>query len=356
MDQSQLFNNRAYLFEVPPTEDENFELIKKIFSSLDESPPIKSAQFITSTSNYDIYKVSAANKLFNLKLSFSDQCSTIHRENKNLKLIDYPIAPKSLQSGKIKIGEQIHYSITSFENADKVSDVGRFYLMENLNFFLDSYSIINKSKNPNNKFIESLTDYFEHSQIEDGFFSHALDAIDQYFDLELIKTLFSDIHTEASDIYDVSIFEKDYFCHGDLIINNIITRNNLFKFINFDYSHAGNPMIDLSKIILSIGLKHSDKKSFINEFCSKINYKFNQKEYDVCEAMNLLLLLYKHIIDFMYEVYMFESERQGEICRIVADYTQNLNNFIKLPFFHKYSDFISKTITQPILNISPKKV
>lgn len=350
MDQSQLFSKRAYVFDgSDKNTDSELELVKKIFSSLETPISVESVKLKGSTHSYDLYKVVSGSQVYALKISFADECRVIHRENSILCSIKHPVAPRAIISGEIKIGENIQYSIMSHEQSDKVSEMGRAYLIENFESFCESYKSLRESDPPQNTLTEAISDILDLSSLENNFLETSIEAIEIHTDKQKVKSLFSDIKTEISSSFNSEILDRHDFCHGNLSIDNIICRGNSFKMINFDYAHRGNVMFDLSRLILSIGCRGNQKTQLIRKFCSKTGVELNEGEYSHCEKMNLLLLLHNLAINYLYEVYMFDSSREANICSIVNEFAQNYKNFSKLRSFEKHRDFISRTVIEPIV-------
>jgi len=350
MDQSQLFSKRAYVFDgSDKNTDSELELVKKIFFSLESPIKIENIKLKESTHSYDIYKAVSESKAYTLKLSFADDCKAIHRENDILNSIECSVAPTAITSGQIKIGENIQYSIMSHEQSDKVIELGRGFLVENFKSFCQSYKILRENDPPQNSISEVIGDLFDLSNLENNFLETSIEAIESYTDKQKIKSLFSDIKTEIASSFDSGVLDRHDFCHGNLCIDNILCRNNTFKMINFDYAHRGNVMFDLSRLILSIGCSGNQKTQLIREFCSETGVEFNESEYNSCEKINLLLVLHNLAINYLYEVYMFDSAREINICNIINEFAQNYKNFHKLRLFEKHRDFISRTVIEPIV-------
>ena len=350
MDQSQLFSKRAYVFDgSDKNTDSELELVKKIFSSLDTPINIESIKLKESTHSYDLYKAVSKSRVYTLKISFDDKCKVIHRESDILSSIECPVAPTAITSGQIKIGENIQYSIMSHEQSDKVIEMGRAYLIENFKSFCQSYKILRENNPPQNTLTEVIGDIFDLSNLENNFLETSIDSIESHSDKQKIKSFFSDIKKELSSSFDSGVLDRHDFCHGNLCIDNILCRNYAFKMINFDYAHRGNVMFDLSRLILSIGCSGNQKTQLIRKFCSETGVELNESEYDSCEKINLLLLLHNLAINYLYEVYMFDSAREINICNIINEFAQNYKNFHKLRLFEKHKEFISKTVIEPIV-------
>jgi len=352
MDQSQIFSRRAYVFQGKEEEAQiGEEFIKKIFLNLDNPINIINSSLIDATPSYDVYKASSQTKNYQLKLSFADSCPVLQRESHALSRVKNLVCPTYIQNGKLKIGEDIIFSVSSHEAASAISSVGRGVLIQGFSSFCDTYKKLQQNEKPQNNFIECVGDIFELGELEKNFIEEAVESMDNHTGKNKVYELFFDIKKEATSIYDPSIFDKNDFCHGNLTIYNIIERGGLFKLINLDYAHRGNFLTDLSRLMLSLGIKGNAKTQLIRLFCEKTGLAFNPKEYELCEKMNALITLHQLSMDYLYEVYMFNSTRELKICNLINDYAQNFADFCRLPFFEKYKQFISQTIMEPIVGI-----
>ena len=154
-----------------------------------------------------------------------------------------------------------------------------------------------------------------------------------------------------SSIYDTSVLESSYFCHGSLGLENILYREGAFKLRDFSKSFSGHYFLDLSHLLLQLGVKGSDKKILIKKYCDYMGFDLDRNEYKTCEKINILILLCELIINYFIEIYIFESSRPLELCKIAALYVQNFDQFCRFDFFSDYKSFLTKNITYPIIGV-----
>jgi hypothetical protein len=350
MDQSQIFLNRAFVFKNQNLNSDSQEnLIKEIFIKQGTPINVQKTKFLYTTVDYDCYKVFCQDRFYNLKLSLSPECPILTREASALKLLDSQIAPKLVSHGIIKIGDEMSFLISSHENSENVLDLGRGYLLDNFHEFVNTYELLFKKEPPNLTLASSIGERFKAADLKESFLENSISALAEHSDIQSITELFKDIEKEISNLYNVSVLDKGHFCHGDLRLKNIITRNSYFKMVNWGHCFSGNVFLDLSKLMISIGTKGNDKTQLIRGFCERIGIEYIIEDYNLCEKISLLLTMHQLIVDYLYEVYMFESVRRLEICHIINDFTQNFNNFCRFPFFNKKKDFLAQLITEPIV-------
>ena len=350
MDQAKLFSGRAFVFQ-SPEEDSSIDkvLVDKIFQNLPEPIKIIRLELLYSAEDFDCYEAVSSDRFYNLKISFSDEALNLKKEANNLQLIKNQIAPKYISYGQIKVGETITYLITSQEQSHVVSDLGRNFLIENFSGFLFSWRKLLENKPPEYNLRDNTSDLFSRSDIKENFFEDAYEAVSMNIDLIKVNSLFDEIKQNLSGIYDSSLLESSYFCHGSLELENILYREGYFKVRNFNKSFSGHYFLDLSHLLLQLGVKGSQKNKLIKTYCDYMDFEFDQNKYKICEKVNILILLCELIINYFIEIYIFESSRPLKICKIAALYTQNFDQFCRFDFFSDYKSFLTKNITYPII-------
>jgi tRNA A-37 threonylcarbamoyl transferase component Bud32 len=352
MDQSQIFFNRLFVFSEETDDNAAHDpLIREVFQIYNPKLTVVNQKLLYSTLDFDCYRVASEDRVFNLKLSLDPDNEILIRESLNLKKITREIGPKVLYDGKINIGESVRVLISTQEISDNILDIGRGFLIENLKKFISSYKILQEKKAPKWKLSDNLDIAFKTTQIKDNFFEDALISLREHVNVDIILRLFSEIKREISTLYDTSIIDKDKFCHGDLRICNIVTRNNRFKMINWGKAYQGNPFLDISCLINSLGVRGELRSRMIAQICEDLNITYSQVEYNLCDKITSLLTLQQLIVDYLYEIYMFGGGNHIKICRIANDFSQNFSNFIQFPFFSENKNFLLKLLTEPVVGL-----
>ena len=351
VDQAKLFSGRAFVFQ-SLKEDSSFDkkIIDKIFHALPDPVKVNRIKLLYSAEDFDCYKVVSNDGCYNLKISFSDEAQGLKREADNLQLVEDQIVPKFVYFGQIKIGEPITCLVSSQEQSYMVSELGRDFLIKNFSSFLFSWKKLLNNTPPKYNLRDNTSDLFSRLDFKKNFFEDAYEAASNNYDLNKINSLVEKISETISNSYDSSILESSYFCHGSLDLKNILHRNGVFKLCNLDKSFSGHYFLDLSYLLIRLGVKGSHKKKLIKTYCDYMGFDFDQNKYKVCEKINILMLLCELIVNYFTEVYIFESSRPLELCNISSLYSQNFNQFRRFDFFSDYKTFLTKTILHPIID------
>ena len=198
---------------------------------------------------------------------------------------------------------------------------------------------------------DNINNVLSSLNIRDFFYDDAIEAIKVNLDLDKIDELTQDLSSELSNIYDISVLDRDYFCHGSLLLQNIIYRDGYFKFVNLENSFRGHYFLDYSQFLLDLGLDKNIKLKFAQMYCKSYALDYDADEYKLCEKVNILITLASILRDYLIEIYMFDSSRPLKICKIVALFGQYFDQFCRFKFFDKYKTFLTKTITNPVTGV-----
>jgi thiamine kinase-like enzyme len=353
MDLSNLFKNKAYV--VPShiaAEDSEIELVKTLLESLDKPIFAENIKFISETENYDVYKYESEGYSYCIKISLDPNCKEINHESKHLKKINSLIRPAYIKDGVVKVGDELRYIITSCENVENLNDLGRSYFLDNFDSFCDSYRLMQQSDKINVSYKDHLSEYFEMSQVE-NLMEDSLQSIKDYTNFPLINNIMKNMKNELMVRYDESFSNQKFICHGSLNGENIISKNGLFKFVNFGKCYSSHCFLDLNEIVIELGLPENIEFDLLETFCHKLNMDMSKdslKMYKKCQQIVLIKKGIQLIMSYLKEVYVFDSRRIGEILKISDKFSQSYNRYMTISHFKNNEDFILKTITEPILS------
>lgn len=353
MDLSNLFKNKAYV--IPShiaAEDSEIELVKTLLRSLDRPIFAENIKFIEETENYDIYKYDFQGNTYCIKISLDPNCKKINHESKFLKKINPSIRPEHVADGVAKIGDNLRYIITSYENAENLNDLGRSYFLDNFDSFCYSYSLMQESEKINTPYKDHLSQYFEMTRME-NLMEDSIQSIKNYTNFSLINEIMANMKNELMLCYDDSFSQQKFICHGNLNQENIISRNGLFKFINFDNCYSSHCFMDLSEIIIELGLPENLELDLLENFSFNLKIELNKEElllYKKCYQMALIKKGIQLMANYLKEVYVFSSRRSDEIVKISDKFSQSYDRYMSISHFKKNEMFILKTITEPILS------
>tara|TARA_R100000152_G_C6765011_1_gene189742 strand:+ start:455 stop:1519 length:1065 start_codon:yes stop_codon:yes gene_type:complete len=349
VDQAKLFSGRAFVFQSSKVDySSEKSLVEKIFKSLPQPVKVKDVKLLNSSVDFDCYKVFSKNKCYNIKISFSENCPSLVRESDSLRLVKNQVSPTLLHFDKINIGEEITYLISSQEQSYPLNDLGRGFLFENFSSFLFSWKKLLENDPPKYSIRDNISELLFNLNFKESFFEDAYEAASEMDKFDKVSSLINDINQNITTIYDSSVLESTHFCHGNLNHSNILWRNGLFKFCNFNKSFSGHHYLDLSQLILRLGISKTSKRKMIKEYSKYMDLDFNEKEYKLCEKINTLMILGEILVRYFTEIYIFESSRPVKFCEIITLFSQNLQEFSKFDFFSDYKSFLIKMISSPI--------
>lgn len=351
---SNLFQNKAYVVPQRIAEDDSeVELVQTLLRSLDEPILAQNIEFIVTTEDYDVFKYTHNNLTYCIKISLDENCPKILNECKVLVNINPLIRPQYIKDGVIKIGDSLRYLITSYENAESINELGRSYFLENFDSFCDAYLIMQDSKVSTISYKEYLSNYFNMADIENILTEDAIEGIKNYTNFNLIKEIMIDMQNELMLSYDNNLSEKKFICHGDLNMKNIISRNGLFKFINFENCYSSHCFFDLNNIMIELAIPENMEYNLLEKFCSIMHIEFNKdtlKLYKKCYEITLIIKGIKLMMDYLKEVYLYSSHRIDKIIEISDKFSQSYDRYMTISHFQNNKDFILKTLTEPILS------
>ena len=351
---SNLFQNKAYIIPIHIAKnDSEVELVKILLESLENPIFAENIEYISTTEDYDIFKYDYRNLNYCIKISLDENCKKIINESKILPNINYLIRPQYIQDGTIKIGDFIRYIITSYENADSLNELGRSYFLQYFDNFCHSYSLMQNSKISTISYKEYLSDFFTMTNLENTLTEDAINGIKNYTNFSLIKEIMNDMKNQLMHSYDEVFSEKKFICHGNLNMKNIISRNNLFKFINFENCYSSHCFLDLNELMIELAIPENMELNLLEKFCFNMKIDFNKdtiKLYKKCYEITLIKKAIHLFIDYLKEVYLYSSHRKDKIIEIDVKFSLSYDRYMTMPFFENNKDFILKTLTEPILN------
>lgn len=354
MSLSNLFENKAYVTNPKlNVEQHEIDLVNNILLSLKTPIQVSDLKLISVNDEYDTYKFTYDGFFYCLKISLDGESQALKQEAHCLENINETIRPLFFDYGKLKIGDNVCYLITSYENAESIFNLGRSYFIENFDNFCEAYSLMQESNKLPYLFKDYLKNVFESANIEEYFLEDSISSIKNYTDFDKIKEFLFNMRNEILTSYDESLMKSDYICHGNLNYNSIISRNGLFKFINYDRSMMCHCFFDFSQLIIELGIDEKLELLLLRRFCKSldIDYESNlglyKKYYEIAIRQKSIEI----VVDYLKEVYLYASLRKEKIIKICDRFSQSYNRFIKISYFNEHKEFLIKTLTEPIFNI-----
>jgi hypothetical protein len=349
-----LLKNKAYILPIhAESSDSEIELVKSLLNSLDEPIHPVDIKFIESTENYDVYRYSYRDSFYCIKVSLDKDCKPIQHEANYLNKINNLIRPKYIKDGTIKIGDDLRYIITSYEESESIQELGRSFLIKNFDSFCEAYGLMQNSAKLNTSYKQHISEYFQTSNISELLTADSIDAIKNYTDFNLLKKIMDDMKNELLVLHNESFEDKAFICHGSLNAKNIISRNNLFKFINFDNCYSSHCFFDLNELFIELAIPENLEYELLEKFCLNLKIAFNSNTlnlYKKCYQISLVKKAIELVTSYLKEVYLYSSERTDMIVNISDRFYNSYDRYMSIKYFKDNKDFIFKTLTEPILD------
>ena len=340
--------DRPYLFSLNQTDTENellaANLLKKIgFSSVED------VNFLDSQMDFDCFKATVDGQPRYFKYSFDGDGSFFAHEYSILKQLA-PFAPVAYKHGKTKYGEHLQYIVTSFESADTVTEFGISSLIESSDSFLYSFDKLQGVK-VDRTFTHYINDLFSRCDIEQ-LPEHSLAAIADHSNINSLRSILQILKNEIEYLSRQSFCKTSDFCHGKLNTDNILIRNNLFKFQHLQNGYMGNQLFDLCYLFINMGIPLEYQRQFAMDY-KALFPDFNQEqfieEYNSCFNLMIRLFVYETIFNYLCEIYLYESSRPAKILHMVSVFLRNEEALAMIPSLSQYNTFLVRDIMEPLI-------
>jgi thiamine kinase-like enzyme len=345
MNLKSVVKNTAFMFERVESKGEDFEIIDEIIRhcELGESSSIK---FIASNYNYDVYKAVINGYSYCIKYSLDVGYKGFEHEHDTLSSGKLAMQPQAFAHGIVKFGDEISYSVTSFENAETIYEGGRATVIENLETFMKCYFSLHNNNLPRTTLKTYLSNVFSECSVE-SLSEDIIELFQKDESFSTIKSIIEEIKTDLSSYYKIGVVDKKQFCHGNINSENILFRNDIFKFVNFTQSFCGNSYFDFAAIVIEFNLNETLEKEFFLEFIKNQNLEYSKVlwgEYKNCFNILIRVKMLKLLFDLIQETYEFEGSRPSKIFNIVNLFALNSESFTKIPAIQKHYSFIHDII------------
>ena len=340
--------DRPYLFSLTPRDSENELLVKNLLKKIGFSS-VEDVRFLDSQIDLDCLKMVIDGQLRYFKYSFDVESSFFAHEFDILKQLA-PFAPVAYKHGKIKYGEPLQYIITSCEVADTVSEFGVSSILEDSDSFLYSFDKL-RGVSVDRTFSHYISDLFTRCDI-DQFPEHSLAAIADHSNMSNLRSILQILKNEIEYLSRQSFCKTSEFCHGKLNTDNILIKNNLFKFQHLQNGYMGNQLFDLCYLFINMGIPLEYQRQFAMDYKS-IFPDFNQEqftvEYNSCFNLMLRVFVYETIFNYLCEVYLYESSRPAKILQMVSVFLRNEDALAMIPSLNQYTTFLIRDIMEPLI-------
>ncbi len=345
---------RPYLFSLDQRDSENELLVENLLKKIGFSS-VENVCFLDSKMDFDCFKAVVDGQIRYFKYSFDADSSFFAHEFAILKQLA-PFAPVAYKHGKTKYGEPLQYIFTSFEAADTVTEFGLSSILENSDSFLYSFDQM-RNVSVDRNFSHYINDMFVRCDIE-KLPEHSIAAIKSHSNLDNLRSILKILKNEIEYFSRQSLCKTSEFCHGSLCPDNILIKNNLFKFQHLQNGYMGNQLFDLCYLFINMGLPLEYQRQFAMDYKS-LFADFNQEkfteEYNFCFNLMLRLFVYETIFNYLCEVYLYENSRPAKILNMVSVFLRNEEVLAMIPSLNQYSTFLIRDIMEPLIGSGKNK-
>ncbi len=340
--------DRPYLFSLDRRDAENELLVENLLKKIGFSS-VEDVRFLDSKMDFDCFKAVVDGELRYFKYSFDADSSFFAHEFNILKQLA-PFAPVAYKHGKTKYGESLQYIVTSFESAETVTEFGLSSILENNDSFLYTFNQL-RSVSVDRTFSHYINDMFARCDINQ-LPEHSIAAIKSHSNMESLRSILDILKNEIEYLSRQSFCKTSDFCHGSLNPDNILIKNNLFKFQHLQNGYMGNQLLDLCYLFINMGTPLAYQKQFAMDYKSLFpdfdQDKFTE-EYNSCFNLMLRLFVYETIFNYLCEVYLYESSRPAKILQMVSVFLRNEEVLSMIPSLGQHSTFLIRDIMEPLI-------
>ena len=340
--------DRPYLFSLYQRDAENELLVENILKKIGFSD-VENVCFLDSKMDFDCFKATVDGQLRYFKYSFDLDSSFFAHEFNILKQLA-PFAPVAYKHGKTKYGEPLQYIVTSLENVDTLTEFGISSILENKDSFLYSFHQL-RSVSVDKTFSHHVSEIFARCDIN-KLPEHSIAAIKSHSNLDSLESILKILKNEIEYLSRQSLCKTSEFCHGNLCTDNILVKDNLFKFQHLQSGYMGNQLFDLCYLFINMGIPLEYQRQFSMDYKS-IFPDFNQdkfiEEYNFCFNLMIRLFVYETIFNYLCEVYLYENSRPAKILQMVNIFLRNKEALSMIPSLGQYSTFLIRDIMEPLI-------
>ena len=343
-------DQKAFIFCEKEFKKDDADFVKKCIISLSKIVNPINIRLISEKINYDSYYFESDGESYCIKISLDPSCAQLLNEIKFYKNSNLQITPKFFLGGKTKKFDNITYLITSYENSASIKEFGANFFIENFESFCHSYSLLSKADNKNTYSPRNKNSFFEKSDLKFYFGEETFSLMREDFNFEFVSMFLNFLFEKLKALMDQK-FDHEFVCHGNLKSTNIICRNGLIKFINFENLHKDHCFIDFSSIIIDLLISKKQERELLDIFCQHLKIDLDEKNIEIYINCYQIVLVKKFIMIFMTyleENHLFEGSRTIKIFENSVSFQNLFYRFYELDGVEPYQKQIYDTIVNSI--------
>ncbi len=302
---------------------------------------------IDNEENHDSYKLETSKGKYLIKISLDESYSGFQKEFEILNILwELNLAPQAICHGEITYGSKIVYLVTSYENAQSATELGKSILSSNYEGCLRFINQFHKINADTPSLKERIKKIFAATNFEN-----------QPEFLELIKAASINYNLLAEEILEIKQYIQDSYkdqfggkslCHSNLNPSTILFGRTKISFINWQDSFVANPMIDLSNIRMEFDFDENFEYK-IFQYYNSLGAIYLWEDYLAARNFWASIKLLEYVYSYIKEIYLFKSMRQDKILKIFSSFCRNMKFFEHIPSFRKNKDKLLKLFSLPMI-------
>ena len=349
---SSLFKGKVYAFPQTKNQDQDIAFARKVVEKINSNLEIDQISVGAIEDNYDVFLITDKNKKsYKLKISLDDSDGILKKEANFIKSCRSKTVPTFKNYGQIKIGENVSYLFTSVPQYESVRNYGRSSLMENLDLFFSSYSNFQNTKPVRPTYNTFLKKFLSNLDPANYLPKDSLQAFESYTDYPLCRKFMADLKQESLSLISNIDLPCKFKCHGNLSLDNIFFDKKMFHFDNFEFVFMGHPFIDLTDLLLELGIPEESQYAILSKFCANLKIPEDRELFNKLYQIQLRKKLGDLISNYVKEIYIYDAYRYDNILNIADVFSHCYERFCKIEIFNENRDFIMKTICEPIFGV-----
>lgn len=298
--------------------------------------------------DFDSFRVKTEKDTYFINVSYDEESFLLKGESYFLENNTHPMLPIYVGSGLHRLGENLYYLIYKDNVGMPLHDVGVSFAYLGRWNMLGCLKVLNSFK-INRSFVDYANFIFKHFDLNDAIPEVTSSHIYPIHKQEDINKVTEPIKEYFYSSLDLSIVNKDSFCHGDLNFNNISTNGFLFKFHNFNSSFMGHPFLDICFMSLNLCFDNYMLNNYMKSFCSvnDLDYEKSKPTFRYCLDIASCVFLYKKFNEFLVEQCVYENKREEKIISTLRCFDNAQWCFKRLPFYESIKKEFTKIYESP---------
>ena len=351
MNINSIFKDRLYNLPVSsnPSKAER-KIVSKILDSCGIKTPESKTSLLYVEEDYDFYTIKDDVRGFDLKFSLDHESKNFLREIKNVKSCKSQYSPKYVKSDTIKVGDKICFLLCESDLSESLFDYGRSILPSNLTLFCDCYADFASNSNYRTLYKTIVKESVMQSDMDQIFDEDQKEFIEDNSDYQKCKTIVDQLKSEILD--RVEKLPKLYTGNilGDMSKNSIFTSGDQFLFKDLRFACKGHIYSDIANIVLFYGFNTFVENELLKTASEKCGIELNKNLYRVYYELELRRMALYYLLQYLKEVYVYESMRVETIIQIIDSFSQSYKRLCKIPIFKEHRKFILRNITEPVFD------